>query len=213
MSEDWPRLSLGHRAAKRALDVAGSALGLLLASPFLLALALWVKLDTPGPVFYRGRRIGRHGREFRIFKFRSMVVNADKIGGPTTSDDDPRVTRAGRFIRKYKADELAQLLNILAGDMSLVGPRPDVPSEIAKLTPPERRLILAVRPGLTDLASIEFHNEGEIVKGHADPHAAYEKLIRPRKIELQQQYVRKASLGADLRILGRTLSTLIRTRA
>lgn len=210
--DEWPPTPIAYRIAKRATDILASAFGLLLVAPLLLALAVWIKLDSPGPVFYRGRRIGWHGREFRIFKFRSMVMNADKIGGPTTSDDDPRVTRSGRFIRKYKADELAQLLNIFLGDMSLVGPRPDVPSEIGKLNAEERRLILAVRPGLTDYASIEFHNEGEIVKGHADPHAAYERLIRPRKIELQQKYVRERSFLLDLKLIFRTFATLFRTR-
>jgi lipopolysaccharide/colanic/teichoic acid biosynthesis glycosyltransferase len=202
----------GYRTAKRTLDLVAAGLGLVLASPLFLALAVWIKLDSKGPVFYRGLRVGRRGRTFRIFKFRSMVVDADRIGGPTTSDDDPRVTRPGAFIRKYKVDELGQLLNVLAGHMSLVGPRPDVPSEVSKLSPDQRALILSVRPGMTDRASIAFHNEGEIVKGHADAHAAYETLIRPRKIELQEAYVREASFWTDARILWTTFATLFRTR-
>lgn len=207
-----PQLGPGYRAAKRALDLAACATGLVVLSPVLVGLAVWVKLDTPGPAFYRGRRAGRGGSEFRIWKFRSMVMNADKIGGPTTSDDDPRVTRSGHFIRKYKMDELAQLMNVLVGDMSLVGPRPDVPSEIEKLTPAERALILGVKPGMTDYASIKFHNEGEIVRGYADAHQAYETLIRPGKIRLQKKYAKEASFGTDLRIIGRTFATLAGTR-
>lgn len=211
--EPWAKKPLGYRVAKRALDLVGATLGLLLVWPILVTLAIWIKADSEGPVFYRGRRIGRLGREFRIFKFRSMVQNADKIGGPTTSDDDPRVTRPGKVLRKYKLDELAQLLNVLSGDMSLVGPRPDVPSEVTKLTAAERRAILSVRPGMTDWASVRFHNEGEIVAGQPDPHAAYETLIRPEKIRLQADYATRATFWIDVKILWTTATTLVRTRA
>lgn len=206
------RQSWGYRAAKRALDVGAAVFGLAITSPVLVALAIWVKLDSPGPVFYRGRRIGRGGREFGIYKYRSMVMNADKIGGPTTSEDDPRVTKSGKFIRRYKLDELPQLINVLVGDMSLVGPRPDVPSEIQKLSAAERDLVLAVRPGMTDWASIKFNNEGEIVQGYPDPHKAYEEIIRPHKIRLQMQYVQEASLATDLKILWGTFRMLWSTR-
>lgn len=206
------RHSWGYRFAKRMLDVLAAVFGLALTWPILVVFAIWVKLDSPGPVFYRGRRTGRGGRSFGIFKYRSMVVNADKIGGPTTSENDPRVTKSGRFIRKYKIDELPQLINILVGDMSLVGPRPDVPSEIEKLSLDEKGLILAVRPGMTDWASIRFNNEGEIVQGHPDPHKAYEDLIRPHKLRLQMEYVRRASMGTDIKILWNTFRMLWSTR-
>lgn len=207
-----PRHSITYRAIKRVMDLTAATAGLVLSAPILVGLVIYVKLDTPGPVFYRGRRVGRGGRVFGIYKYRSMVVNADKIGGPTTSEDDPRVTNAGRFIRRYKLDELPQLINVMLGDMSLVGPRPDVPSEIEKLSSAERSLILSVRPGMTDWASIQFNNEGEIVQGYQDPHKAYEEIIRPHKIRLQTEYVEQASLHHDLKILWRTFGMLWRTR-
>lgn len=179
--------------------------------PILAFVAFLVKFDDGGPVFYRGLRVGLHGRGFRMFKFRSMVLNADKIGGPSTSDDDPRLTRAGRWIRRLKLDEIPQLLNVIKGEMSLVGPRPEVPSEVDLYTPEERRL-LSVRPGITDLASLEFHNEGEILKGSPDPHEAYRRLIRPEKIRLGLDYVQNRSLALDLKILGKTAAVLARSR-
>lgn len=207
-----PRHSWAYRIAKRTLDFVAAVVGLTVTSPVLVGLAVWVKMDSPGPVFYRGRRVGRNGKGFGIYKYRSMVVNADKIGGPTTSEDDPRVTKSGKFIRRYKLDELPQLINVLLGDMSLVGPRPDVASEIEKLSDGERALILAVRPGMTDWASIKFNNEGEIVQGHSDPHKAYEELIRPHKIRLQMDYVQQASFRTDFSILWDTFRMLWSTR-
>lgn len=200
-----------YRAAKRLFDLVSASLGLLLASSLLLGLAVWIKLDSPGPVFYRGERVGRHGRPFRIFKFRSMVVDAEKKGGSSTADNDPRITRAGAFVRRYKLDEVPQLLNVLAGDMSIVGPRPQVAWDVARYTPEERAL-LTVRPGMTDWASMRFHNEGEILQGHPDPDKAYDTLIRPEKMRLALLYVEKASFATDLRIIFQTLSTLVKTR-
>lgn len=210
----------GHRSsrsayalAKRAMDLTLAAGGLALLSAPLAAIAVAIKLETPGPVFYRGERVGRGGELFRIFKFRSMRVTQTK-GPDTTSADDDRVTTVGRFIRRFKLDELSQLLNVVAGDMSLVGPRPQVKWCVDLYTDEERE-VLTVRPGITDFASIKFHDEGGIIarSGYSDPDRAYLELIHPEKMRLQLEYVRTQSLAVDLRILMETLSTLFRTRA
>lgn len=194
--------------AKRFFDVLLALVGLALAGPFLIAIAVLIKLWSRGPVFYRGVRSGKGGISFRIFKFRTMVVDAEKIGGPSTSSDDPRVTPIGAFLRRYKLDELPQLLNVLGGDMSFVGPRPEVPSEVELYDESARRL-LTVRPGITDYASIRFRNEGEILKGHADPHKAYKELIQPEKIRLGLQYVDNHDLATDLKIILSTIKVVV----
>lgn len=186
-------------------------MGLIALSPLLLYLVVRIKRGSPGPIFYRGVRVGRKGKTFRIFKFRTMVVDAEKIGGPSTSDDDPRVTGAGKVMRDYKLDELPQLLNVLKGEMSIIGPRPEVPSEVETYSEREKR-IFEVRPGITDWASLEFHNEGEILKGAADPHAAYREKIKPEKIKLALKYVDEQNMMTDMKILFKTLGTLIKTR-
>src|SRR5207302_2164073 len=200
------------RPLKRLADVVLAAVGLALTSP--LAAWAWIRIfrDRDGPVIYRGRRVGLHGREFDMYKFRTMVPDADRIGGASTADDDARLTPTGRLLRKYKLDELPQLLNVLKGEMSLVGPRPQVPSEVASYTDEESEL-LTVRPGLTDWASIRFHNEGEILRGHADPEQAYAELIRPEKMRLALDYVRRAGALDDLRIMIDTLLIPRRSRA
>jgi lipopolysaccharide/colanic/teichoic acid biosynthesis glycosyltransferase len=185
---------------KRLFDLVASAVGLLVFSPLLLGVALWVKCDSPGPVFYRGQRAGRGNKPFRIYKFRSMVVNADQIGGASTSGDDARVTRSGRFTRKYKIDELSQLINVLLGDMSLVGPRPEVLSYTSKYTG-ELLEILSVRPGITDWASIWNADEGAVLAGAKDPDRAFEVLIQPTKLKLQLHYVRTRTFWTDMKIL------------
>jgi lipopolysaccharide/colanic/teichoic acid biosynthesis glycosyltransferase len=192
---------------KRVIDLLISGVGLVVLCPVLAALALWIKLDSPGPVFYRGVRAGRFGNPFRIFKFRSMVVNADKIGGPSSSADDPRITRSGHFVRNSKLDELPQLINVFKGEMSLVGPRPEVMQEVLLYTEEERRL-LSVRPGITDWSSIKFRNEGEILRGSADPHQAYREKIRPEKIRMGLEYVAKHSTATDLQIIVSTVKAL-----
>ena len=192
---------------KRVFDLVASALGLTVLSPLLLVLALLIKLGSRGGIFYRGLRAGRFGKPFRIFKFRTMVVNADKIGGPSTSADDPRLTRIGAFLRRYKMDELPQLINGVKGDMSLVGPRPEVLEEVSLYSEEEKRL-LDVRPGVTDWASIRFRNEGEILRGSADPHQAYREKIRPEKIRLGLEYVQKRSFLTDCRIIFDTLKVI-----
>jgi lipopolysaccharide/colanic/teichoic acid biosynthesis glycosyltransferase len=176
-------------------------------SPLLLVLALLIKLGSRGSIFYRGLRAGRFGKPFRIFKFRTMVVNADKIGGPSTSADDPRLTRLGAFLRRYKLDELPQLINVVKGDMSLVGPRPEVLEETRLYNDQEKHL-LDVRPGITDWASIRFRDEGEILRGSADPHQAYREKIRPEKIRLGLEYVQKHSFLTDCRIIFDTLKVI-----
>jgi lipopolysaccharide/colanic/teichoic acid biosynthesis glycosyltransferase len=194
---------------KRLFDIVMSALGLLVFSPLLLLIALWVKLDSPGPVFYRGRRAGRNGVPFYIFKFRSMVTNADKIGGPSTSGDDPRVTRSGRFVRKCKLDEISQLINVFLGDMSLVGPRPEVVDKVEKFDA-EARKTLAVRPGITDWASIWNADEGGVLAGTPDPDAAYEILIFPTKLKLQLYYFETRSFFGDIKIIIYTILRILR---
>ena len=193
---------------KRAFDVCVAAAALVVLSPVLVVIAAAIKLRSTGPVLYFGSRVGRNGVPFRMCKFRTMVVNADKIGGPSTSDDDARMTPIGSLMRRYKLDELPQLWNVLVGEMSLVGPRPEVRQEVDKYTPEERQL-LTVRPGITDYASIRFHNEGEILRGSADPHEAYLRLIRPEKVRLGLEYVRTASFGGDLKIIALTVSRIL----
>ena len=175
----------------------------MLASPVIGLIALRIRTEGDGPIFYGGRRVGMGGREFKMYKFRSMVPNADRVGGPNTPDDDPRLTKTGRLLRRYKLDELPQLVNVFKGDMSFVGPRPQVPGEVAGYTADERDLLL-VRPGITDWASLRFSNEGEILAGHADPDKAYAELIRPEKMRLGLDYVRKGTFRDDLSILART---------
>lgn len=198
-----------EESVKRCFDTMASALGLALISPLLLLVTFAVKLDSPGPVFYRGVRTGRHGKPFRIWKFRSMLVGSDSLGG-TTGRDDPRVTRVGGFLRKYKLDELPQLINVLSGDMSLVGPRPEL-SEHTSAYQGEEKQILSVRPGITDYASVKFHNLNDLV-GSEDPHRVFIEKYRPEKNRLRLAYVKQQSLMEDLRILFRTLSCVLLKR-
>lgn len=193
---------------KRIFDLLCAAIGLLALTPVLAAVALAIKLESRGPVFYRGARAGWHGKPFRIFKFRTMVMNADQIGGPSSSVDDPRITRMGGLLRHYKLDELPQLLNVLNGEMSMVGPRPEVVQEVLLYTEEEKRL-LEVRPGITDWASIRFRNEGEILRGSADPHAAYREKIRPEKIRLGLEYVERRSFLTDCKIIASTVKAIL----
>ena len=193
---------------KRWFDLILSLLGLIVLAPVFAAIAAAIKVESAGPMFYRGVRAGRYGKAFRIFKFRTMVEDADKIGGPSSSSDDPRITRVGNFLRRYKLDELPQLLNVVKGEMSLVGPRPEVLQEVVLYTEEEKRL-LEVRPGITDWASIRFRNEGEILRGSADPHAVYREKIRPEKIRLGLEYVERRSFLTDCKIIVRTLKAIL----
>jgi len=192
---------------KRVFDVVVAVFTLIGVGPLLGVLAIWIKLDSDGPVFYRGVRAGIQGKPFRIFKLRTMVKDAEKLGGAETASDDSRITRAGAFLRQYKLDELPQLINVLLGDMSMVGPRPEVMDEVLKYTP-EEQLVLTVRPGITDWASLTFHHEGEILRGSPDPHLTYHEKIRPEKLRLQTCYVRNNSLLTDIKIILRTLRVI-----
>jgi len=196
----------GYEAAKRTFDVAAAGCGLVVLAPLLLGIAAAITIGSPGPVFYRGRRIGRHGVPFRIFKFRTMVVDAE-AQGTTTKPLDARVTSLGWFLRRWKLDELPQLLNVVAGDMSLVGPRPEVEEHTAQYSE-EERAILSVPPGITDLASIRFRNLTEEL-GTEDPHAAYVNRIRAEKNALRLRYVRERSFVGDLVILLQTVGAVV----
>lgn len=195
--------------AKRLSDIVFSFFGLVLVLPIIFILGLMVKIDSPGPVFYRAKRAGRGGREFRMLKFRSMVVNADRIGGPSTSGDDPRLTKMGKLLRSHNLDELPQLVNVLKGEMSFVGPRPEVPSEVARYDEETKKIILSVRPGMTDLATLSNLHEEEILKGAADPHEAYRRLIQPQKLKLAVEYVKTRSFLLDLKIILKTLKSAL----
>ena len=196
-------------ALKRAMDVLVSGGALLVIWPVLLLIALAIKIDDPGPVFYRQVRVGRGGKPFRIFKFRTMVVDADKKGLSITVGQDKRITRMGALLRKTKLDELAQLLNVFAGDMSFVGPRPEVQRYVDLYTPYQRQVLL-VRPGITDYASIAYRNENDLLAGADDPERMYIEEIMPAKIELNMKYLREISPIADLRLIFGTIAAVIR---
>lgn len=195
--------------AKRLFDIIASLCGLIILSPLLIIIALLIKILDPGPILYRATRIGIGAKPFIMFKFRSMVVNADKIGGPWTPGDDPRLTPIGKVIRKYKLDELPELVNVVRGDMSLVGPRPEVPYYVDCMIPLEREIIFSVRPGITDRASVWNAHEEEVLRGSADPDATYREKIWPEKKRLQMKYVREQSFLTDLVIIWKTFLKLI----
>ena len=193
---------------KRYFDIFASGCGLMVLSPVLLLVALWIKLDSKGPVFYRQVRVGRYNKDFRIFKFRSMRVGADKGSLVTIGGRDPRVTRSGYFIRKFKLDELPQLINVLVGDMSLVGPRPEVRHYVDYWTPEQMR-VLDVRPGITDPASIKFRNENELMERAEDPEDYYINVIMQEKIRLYLEYVENASFLYDLTLIFKTFKVIV----
>ncbi|WP_347255816.1 sugar transferase [Brachymonas denitrificans] len=195
-------------ALKRLFDIAASCIGLLLLAPVLLGIAVWIKRDSPGPVFFRQQRIGRHGEPFRIYKFRSM--RQDNAGLQITVGADDRITRSGHFIRTYKLDELPQLINVLLGDMSIVGPRPEVPRYVALYPADVRAEVLSVRPGITDLASVQYRSESTLLAQSSNPEQTYVDTILPAKLALCRQYVRERSFWLDLRIIGMTLGILLK---
>ena len=194
---------------KRLFDIIASACGLVVLSPLFAVLAVWIKLDSKGPVFYRQARVGKDNRDFRLFKFRSMRPEADKGSLITIGARDPRVTRSGYFIRKYKLDEFPQLINVFIGDMSLVGPRPEVRHYVDYYTPEQMR-ILSVKPGITSLASIRYRNENEILEGAEDPEKTYIEKVMPDKLAIDLEYVDHASLLTDLRLIFRTFAAIAR---
>ena len=193
--------------AKRSFDVFFAVLGLILLSLLIIILYVLVRLGSEGPVFYRGRRVGRNNNEFEMLKFRTMVINADKIGGSSTSEDDPRITKIGSVMRRFKLDELPQLINVLRGEMSFVGPRPQVAWAVA-LYSEEEKALLTVRPGITDWASLKFNNEGEILRGSKDPDGDYLRLIAPLKTKLGLEYARKHSIIGDTKIIVATILSI-----
>ena len=193
---------------KRLFDIVASGCGLLVLSPLFLVVAIWIKLDSRGPVFYRQVRVGYKNKDFRIFKFRSMRIGADKGSLVTIGGRDPRITRSGYFIRKYKLDELPQLINVFIGDMSLVGPRPEVRHYVEYWTP-EQMHVLDVRPGITDPASIKFRNENELMGMAEDPEDYYINVIMQEKIKLYLEYVENASFMYDLMLIFKTFKVII----
>ena len=196
---------------KRLFDIVASGCGLLVLSPVLLIVAIWIKLDSRGPIFYRQVRVGYKNKDFRIFKFRSMRIGSDKGSLVTIGGRDPRITRSGYFIRKYKLDELPQLINVFIGDMSLVGPRPEVRHYVDYWTP-EQMHVLDVRPGITDPASIKFRNENELMGQAENPEDYYINVIMQEKIKLYLEYVENASFMYDLMLIFKTFKVIVTER-
>ena len=194
--------------AKRLFDLICAGAGVVLLSPLLLAIALWIKLDSRGSVFFRQQRVGRFGVPFAIHKFRTMREDAPALGPQLTVGGDPRITRAGRFLRRAKLDELPQLLDVIAGTMSLVGPRPEVPRYVAMYPAALRDKVLSVRPGITDPASIAYRDESALLARAADPERVYVEQVMPEKLRHAAQYVDQRSLLGDLRLIGATLRAL-----
>jgi lipopolysaccharide/colanic/teichoic acid biosynthesis glycosyltransferase len=186
-----------------------AGLGIVLLSPLLLLIALAIKLDSPGPVFYRQQRVGLHGAPFRIHKFRTMAHDPLASGPQITVGDDPRITRVGGWLRRTRLDELPQFIDVLTGRMSLVGPRPEVPRYVALYPPELRAKVLSVRPGITDAASLAFRDESSLLARAADPEREYVQVVMPQKLALAASYAESASLGLDLKILWRTLRVLL----
>jgi len=192
---------------KRVFDFIAAFIGIIILSPILVLIAVWIKFSSKGPLFYTQKRVGKDFKEFDIYKFRSMVVNADKIGPSVTSSDDFRITEVGKFIRKTKIDELPQLLNVLKGDMSLVGPRPEVMQFVVKKRD-EYKKVLSVRPGITDNAAIEFRDEETIMNAYEDKEKAYLEIILPQKIKFYYNYIDNISFTNDIKLLLHTLKVI-----
>lgn len=194
---------------KRPFDIVASLLGIVLLSPLMLFIAIWVKAGSAGPVFFRQVRVGKNGKHFRIWKFRTMASDAEQSGQITTGTDDPRVTRAGYFLRKYKLDEIPQLINVLSGQMSIVGPRPEVPAYV-RLYNQEQQQVLSVRPGITDYASLEYANESRVLEQYPDPEIAYREVVMPAKLQLNLKYIREQGFFTDIKIILQTLMKIFR---
>ena len=193
---------------KRIFDIGASFLGLVILSPILLLIAIFIKIDSKGPIFFKQQRVGKNKKVFEIYKFRTMVTDAEKIGKQITVGNDSRITNVGKFIRKCKLDELPQLLNVLRGEMSLVGPRPEVPRYV-ELYDEYQEQILLVKPGITDYASIEFRNENDILGKSISPEETYIKDIMPNKIELNVKYIKNISLIEDFKLILKTIKVII----
>lgn len=197
---------------KRLFDIIASGLGLIVLSPLFAILAVWIKADSRGPVFYRQIRVGRGNKDFRLYKFRSMRPDSDKLGLITVGGRDPRVTRSGYYIRKYKLDEFPQLINVFIGDMSLVGPRPEVRKYVDMYTPGQMR-VLSVRPGITSLASIRYRNENDILAAAEDPDRCYIEKVMPDKLAIDLEYVASATLWNDIKLIFSTFREIINNRS
>ena len=195
---------------KRLFDILCVLGGLLILSPIFIVIAVLIKIDSKGPVYFRQERVGMNGVLFRIFKFRTMVVDAEKLGLKITVGGDARITNVGFFLRKYKLDELPQLFNVLFGEMSLVGPRPEVSEYVAYYSEDERKIIQSVRPGITDLASLEFRDENEMLRDAVNPKDVYIHEILPKKIAYYIEYVTRQNLLLDIKIILRTLAAIVR---
>lgn len=197
-------MSALNKIIKRIFDIVCSGLGLMILSPFLLFIAIRIKMDSDGPVFFKQIRVGEKGREFKILKFRTMVVDAEKLGRQITVGNDSRITKIGAFLRKYKIDELPQLINVFKGDMSLVGPRPEVPRYVNMYTE-EQRKVLDVKPGITDLASIRYRDENELLGQAENPDEFYINTIMPDKLALNLEYINKSNIFLDIYIILKTI--------
>ena len=197
-------MSALNKIIKRIFDIVCSGLGLIILSPFLLFIAIRIKMDSDGPVFFKQIRVGEKGREFKILKFRTMVVDAEKLGRQITVGNDSRITKIGAFLRKYKIDELPQLINVFKGDMSLVGPRPEVPRYVNMYTEEQRR-VLDVKPGITDLASIRYRDENELLGKAENPDEFYINTIMPDKLALNMEYINKSNVFLDIYIILQTI--------
>lgn len=195
---------------KRCLDLLVALVGLCLLSPLLLVVGALIKLDSPGPVFYKGDRIGKDGVRFKMFKFRTMVVKADRMGSALTHGGDPRVTRLGRILRMWKIDEIPQLINVVRGEMSIVGPRPESPGYVAYYTPSQRQ-VLQVKPGITGLTQVQYRHEEILLSRYTNREEVYIGTIMPQKLALDLEYITQQSLALDLRLIGQTLLALFET--
>lgn len=193
---------------KRIFDFLTSLFGLIILLPVFIIIAIVIKLDAKEPIFYRQTRVGKNNKNFKLYKFRTMSAGSDKKGLITVGNNDARITRPGRFLRKYKLDELPQLINVLIGDMSMVGPRPEVPKYVS-LYDKDQLKVLSVKPGITDLASIEFSNENELLKDQPDPEKFYIDTIMPQKLQLNLEYIRKMNFAYDLRLIFLTLKKIV----
>ena len=193
-----------NKIIKRIFDIVCSGLGLIILSPFLLFVAIKIKSGSDGPVFFKQIRVGEKGKEFKILKFRTMVVDAEKLGRQITVGNDNRITKIGAFLRKYKIDELPQLINVFKGDMSLVGPRPEVPRYVNMYTE-EQRKVLDVKPGITDLASIRYRDENELLGQAENPDEFYINTIMPYKLALYMEYINKSNIFLDIYIILQTI--------
>ncbi len=200
---------LYRRYIKRFIDIILSLTGLIIFAPFFLVIAVLIKKEDGGSVFFRQVRVGQNGRPFKIYKFRTMVENAERLGAKVTKEDDPRITEIGKFLRKYKIDELPQLINVLKGEMSLVGPRPEVPKYV-EIFKKDYEEILKVKPGITDYASLEYKDENKLLKGAENPEEIYIKEILPVKIKYYKRYIKDISFITDIKLIIKTIMGIVK---